>query len=55
MMIVRIIDIQGKEIKTIECNGKERYSFDLSGQAKGNYLVRITTGENSFVRKIILE
>ena len=54
-MTVRITDIQGKEIKTIDCNGKERYSFDLSSQAKGNYLVRITTGETSFVRKIILE
>ena len=54
-MTVRITDIQGKEIKTIECNGKERYSFDLSGQAKGNYLVRITTGETSFVRKVIVE
>jgi len=34
---------------------KRTLSFDLSGQAKGNYLVRITTGETSFVRKVIVE
>ena len=55
MMIVKITDIQGKEIKTIECMGKERYSIDLSNQAKGSYLVRITIGETSIVRKIIVD
>jgi hypothetical protein len=55
VMTVKITEIQGKEIKTIECKGKERYSFDLSDQAKGAYLVRITTGETTIVRKIIVE
>ena len=36
--------------------GHRRLSvIDLSGQAKGSYLLRITTGESSFVRKIIVE
>ncbi len=54
-MTVKITDIQGKVIKILECRGKERYFFDLSNQAKGSYLVRITTGDATVVSKIIVE
>jgi len=54
-MTVIITDIHGKEISRVECSGKVRYTFDLTGQARGSYLVRITTGETTFIRKIIVE
>jgi hypothetical protein len=54
-MTVSITDIHGKEIMRTECSGKERYTFDLTGHARGSYLVRIMTGETTFVRKIIVE
>ena len=54
-MNVTITDLQGKEIKTIVCRGKDIYSIDLTDQAKGSYLVRITSGEKTVVRKIIVE
>ena len=50
-----ITDIQGREIKSIVCKGKDLYSIDLSGQAKGSYLLRITIGNSTFIRKIIVE
>jgi hypothetical protein len=54
-MTVKITDLRGKEIKTTDCSGKERYAFDLSNQAKGSYLVRISTNETTVVQKIIVE
>jgi len=54
-MTVTITDVQGKLIKTVICKDKELYSIDLSAQAKGAYLLRITTGETTMVRKIIVE
>ena len=54
-MNVIINDIQGREIKSIVCKGKDLYSIDLSGQAKGSYLLRITIGNSTFIRKIIVE
>lgn len=54
-MTVIITDVHGKEIKTIECRGKEGYSFDLSSQPKGAYFLRITTGKSTVVSKIIVE
>ena len=54
-LTVTITDMQGKEVKTIVCKGKDIYPVDLSGQAKGSYLLRVTTGESTFVRKIVVE
>jgi len=54
-MTVTITDIQGKVINTLDCKGKDLYSIDLSSQAKGSYLLRITTGDSTFVRKIVVE
>ncbi|MEI7663851.1 MAG: T9SS type A sorting domain-containing protein, partial [Bacteroidota bacterium] len=54
-MTVAISDVLGKEVKTVACKGREIYSIDLSGQAKGTYLLRITAGETTLVRKIVVE
>ncbi len=54
-MVVVITDVTGKEIKSAVCKGKDLYSFDLSDQARGTYLLRITTGESTFVRKVVVD
>ena len=54
-IIVNITDLTGKLIKSQVCQGKEIYSINLSGQAKGTYLLRISTRETTRVHKIIVE
>jgi hypothetical protein len=54
-MKVEVISLEGKIIEVTDCTGQNRYSFDISGQAKGSYFVRIITEEGTTLRKIVLE
>jgi hypothetical protein len=54
-MDVEVVNLDGKVVLTASCAGKDSYTFDLSGQAKGVYLLKIITGEGTEIRKIILD
>ena len=49
---VSIMDMSGKNILSRICTGTKEYRFDLSGESKGEYLVRITIGSRSAVKRI---
>ena len=49
---VSIMDMSGKNILSRICTGTKEYRFDLSGEPKGEYLVRITIGSRSAVKRI---
>ena len=52
---VRVYSILGHEVyHGIFCVGRE-ITVDLSGHTPGIYLVRLTAGENSYLKKVILE
>ncbi|MCX6278932.1 MAG: S8 family serine peptidase [Bacteroidetes bacterium] len=54
-MEVQVLAMDGKVISTSKCADMDTYTFDLSGQPKGNYLVRIMTTEGTSTRKVIIE
>jgi lysyl endopeptidase len=54
-MTVNITDIHGKLISSDECRGKMSYSFDLSSQAKGSYLVQVVGEQTIFVCKVVVK
>jgi hypothetical protein len=54
-MDVEVYSMSGKRIAAVKCSGKDSYSFDLSDQAKGNYMLRISTLEGTSVRKIVVD
>jgi subtilisin family serine protease len=54
-MEVQVLTMDGKVISTSKCADMETYTFDLSGQPKGNYLVRMMTTEGTSTRKVIIE
>jgi hypothetical protein len=54
-MEVEVVNMEGKVIEVVNCNGKESYTFDLSGQPKGNYFLRIITAEGTAIRKVVIE
>ena len=54
-MDVEVVSLDGKVVLTASCAGKDSYTFDLSGQAKGVYLLKIITAEGTEIRKIILD
>lgn len=51
---IEILNLNGQVIKYKKINS-ENYSFDLSNQKKGVYFVRLTTNNNTFVRKLIIK
>ena len=54
-MDVQVLTLDGKVISTSKCQDRDTYTFDLSGQPKGHYLVRIITTEGTTIRKVIIE
>jgi len=54
---ITIADITGKMILQRILKGSEngREQFDLSGQPKGIYLIKVQTDTESVVRKMIIE
>jgi hypothetical protein len=54
-MEVEVVNMEGKIIQVASCTGKESYTFDLSGQPKGNYFLRITTTDGTSIRKVVVE
>ncbi|NTW23991.1 MAG: T9SS type A sorting domain-containing protein, partial [Lentimicrobium sp.] len=54
-MKVSITDISGKEVMKRECFGASAYTFDLSGNGKGNYFMKAEAGGKVLVWKIVLQ
>ncbi len=54
-MKVEVVTLEGKVISVTNCSTKDSYSFNLSGQPKGNYFVRIITDDGTSLKKIIIE
>lgn len=55
---IELTDINGKVVlsKNVgELNGESKQTIDISGIAKGSYLIRIITGSGTEVKKIIVE
>ena len=50
---VSIMDMSGKNILSRICTGTKEYRFDLSGESKGEYLVRITIGSRVNLRPFV--
>jgi len=59
MLNLRVYNIIGKEMKelvsSLQSAGLHESSYDLSGLAKGIYLVKLSVGEMDLVKKIIVE
>ena len=54
-MQVELLTVRGESLDRFDCKGSDSYSFDLSGRARGSYLVRIVTGDQTTVRKIVVD
>jgi hypothetical protein len=54
-MDVEVVNMLGEVISVTNCSGKNSYMFDLSGQPRGNYFLRIITAAGTSIRKIIVE
>jgi hypothetical protein len=53
-LVVNIYDDKGSFILSNACSGSKRYNFDLSSKPKGEYLMRITSNDKIFMKKIII-
>jgi PDZ domain/Secretion system C-terminal sorting domain len=53
---IRLIDLKGQVIKTISTENKGLFSYpiDLSNMINGQYLLRVTNGDNIFVEKFVI-
>jgi len=51
---LKIIDIAGREVYSIQSIDKDNLEIDLSGLVKGLYFVKIQTGNRAFSEKLIL-
>lgn len=54
-MDIEVVTMEGKVILVANCTGRDTYTFNVSDQPRGSYLVRIITTEGTAVRKIIVE
>lgn len=52
---IRVLDMMGKNVSTIEMNGSTNYTLDLTGYAKGIYTVMVVSENQSRSHKIVLE
>jgi hypothetical protein len=51
---MEVVDITGKVIKTAQLNKNDHYILDLSGYAKGQYMIKMN-GEHQQLQKIVIE
>ncbi len=51
---MQVFDITGKVVKSVQLDRNEPYSLDLSGYAKGIYMIKMN-GEQQYMQKIILQ
>ena len=54
-MKATIINAKGKTILTKQCKGANSYTFDLSQAASGNYFLKVETGGQTHVMKIVVQ
>jgi hypothetical protein len=50
---VEIFGLMGERVLQTELLGKNQYEFDLSGSPKGVYIVRVHSGKEIWVEKLI--
>ena len=54
--LVEVFDVLGKKVETVKLSaGTDTYRVDLSGYAKGIYVVNVTAGDVKQSRKILLQ
>ncbi|MCC6690161.1 MAG: T9SS type A sorting domain-containing protein, partial [Bacteroidia bacterium] len=54
-MKVQLVDINGKEVKTVQADGLKAIDIDLDGISHGIYFVHFTSGKTSSAQKIIIQ
>jgi hypothetical protein len=54
-MDVSILDVHGKLMQNRECRGESGYTFDVSGYARGNYYLKVTSSQKTVVWKLVLQ
>ena len=54
-MDVEVVNMEGKVVSVVNCSGKDSYTFDLSDQPRGSYILRIITSDGAVIRKIVLK
>lgn len=52
---VIIVNMQGKLVKTLEVNGENEITIDVSQFVKGMYIVTIQTNKTRINKKLILQ
>ncbi|PKO95060.1 MAG: hypothetical protein CVU14_12790, partial [Bacteroidetes bacterium HGW-Bacteroidetes-9] len=53
-MEVRLTDLYGHSVMSRNCNGEDRYIFDVNNLKQGTYSIRIKTDNNLITRKIVI-
>jgi hypothetical protein len=53
-MTISVMDMSGKIVLTRICNTPDEFIFDISRESEGYYFIRIESGNNTQVRKIVL-
>jgi hypothetical protein len=53
-MLVNITDANGTAVASRECKGESEYLFDLSKSPQGTYFVKINTGSEQIVSKLVI-
>lgn len=54
--VLEVFDMTGKKIRMIDLSEEgQLYSLDLTGNAKGIYLVKVISGSSEVMKKIVLE
>jgi hypothetical protein len=54
-LTAEVFSVTGKLVATYTCEGQNRYTFDLSTQPKGSYILKIRTREGIFSKTVIIE
>lgn len=54
---ISLVDMQGRTLTCaeVECTGSASHTLDLSGMAQGTYFVRISTGKDSYITKLVVK